>query len=170
MSAARCSGKIQDCHREICYREGRCIEAAAFAPAVLPQPKPIPMVLHCPACGLQHIDAPDPAKGWDNRPHRSHECQGCAYTWRVADVPTTGVASVTTKGKQDSAPLPVGATFMDRFKASCRAELAQADAAAAGIEKLRTWPGVPVEACHTCGFLAGAHLDGCPVLSINGGA
>lgn len=86
--------------------------------------EPIPMVLHCPKCGLQHIDEPDPgpvdlgdANEWDakypawettlwtNPPHRSHPCHGCGHIWRPADVPTTGVAAVQTKGKADS-PIP----------------------------------------------------------------
>lgn len=76
---------------------------------------PVDMVLHCPACGLQHIDAPDPwvakygeelckAKGfslWTNPPHKSHLCHGCGHVWRPADVATTGVKAVSTKGKED---------------------------------------------------------------------
>lgn len=61
---------------------------------------PIDIVLHCPACGLQHIDAPTP--GWTNEPHRSHLCHGCGHIWRPADVPTNGVPAVKTKGKADS--------------------------------------------------------------------
>lgn len=88
--------------------------------------KPIDMVLHCPACGLQHIDANEannkthspgcdiscgmPAHGcscgfdalWTNPPHRSHLCHGCGHIWRPADVPTNGVQAVKTKGKVDS--------------------------------------------------------------------
>lgn len=63
---------------------------------------PIPMVLFCPACTAQHIDAPQPEKDWDNPPHRSHECQFCGHIWRPADVPTTGVAAIETRGKLDS--------------------------------------------------------------------
>jgi hypothetical protein len=95
-----------------------------------PATKPIDMVLHCPMCGLQQIDAPDAnpqwcvgcspdgengtevcsgcgeGKGkWTNPPHRSHLCHGCKYVWRPADVPTNGVTAVKTKGKDDS-PLP----------------------------------------------------------------
>lgn len=77
-------------------------------------PKSIDMVLHCPKCGLQHIDAPDhPYYGgmltvdgftprWDNPPHRTHLCAGCGHKWRPADVPTNGVPAVQTKGKDDS--------------------------------------------------------------------
>nr|WP_037506065.1 hypothetical protein [Rhizorhabdus wittichii] len=79
---------------------------------------PIDMVLHCPACGLQHIDTPDlapvqhedgSASLWDNPPHRSHLCHGCGHIWRPADVPTNGVEYVQTKGKADS-PLVFRAT------------------------------------------------------------
>lgn len=85
--------------------------------------RPIPMVLFCPACGVQHIDAPrqctlhdchlygvcyaekmnepDQCDRWTNPPHRSHECQSCKFIWRPADVPTTGVAATTTRGEKD---------------------------------------------------------------------
>lgn len=67
------------------------------------QPAPIDMVLHCPACGLQHIDAPDErTPDWKNEPHRSHLCHGCGHIWRPADVPTNGVKAVKTTGKADS--------------------------------------------------------------------
>lgn len=72
---------------------------------------PIDMVLHCPKCGLQHIDAPEPAirtaldpngvLGWPNPPHRSHLCHGCGHIWRPADVPTNGVRAIKTTGKAD---------------------------------------------------------------------
>ncbi len=77
----------------------------------------IDMVLHCPKCGMQHIDKPErndaylarsdpPAawamQPWDNPPHRSHLCHGCGHIWRPADVATNGVAAVKTKGKNDS--------------------------------------------------------------------
>lgn len=67
---------------------------------------PIPMVLFCPRCWDQHIDAPNAAKGWTNPPHKSHECQHCGYIWRPADVATEGVLTIKTKGKADSHPLP----------------------------------------------------------------
>jgi len=74
----------------------------------------IDMVLHCPACGLQHIDAPEVSQHhemctapefapWDNPPHRSHLCAGCGHVWRPADVATNGVQAVKTAGKDDSA-------------------------------------------------------------------
>lgn len=77
------------------------------------EPAPIDMILHCPACGAQHIDAPDPEgeahaasdgteSRWTNPPHRSHLCHGCGHIWRPADVPTNGVQDIKTRGKRDS--------------------------------------------------------------------
>lgn len=67
-------------------------------------PEPIPMVLCCPKCGKQHVDAPEPEKGWTNPPHKSHLCHGCGTIWRPADVPTDGVAKVATRGEKDTWP------------------------------------------------------------------
>lgn len=77
--------------------------------------KPLPMVLHCPACGLQHVDAKEThglddgeqepeEPAWNNPPHRSHLCHGCGCIWRPADVPTNGVKAITTRGKADTWP------------------------------------------------------------------
>lgn len=68
---------------------------------------PFDMVLHCPACGMRHIDAPGMSSeyddhAWANPPHRSHLCAGCGHIWRPADVPTNGVAAINTRGKNDS--------------------------------------------------------------------
>ena len=93
----------------------------------LAQPAPIDMILHCPSCGKQHVDAPDEVKGvhrpeewgspkqltcscgnpdpnhvWENPPHRSHLCHGCGNIWRPADVPTNGVLHIQTSGKNDN--------------------------------------------------------------------
>lgn len=64
--------------------------------------QPLNMVLHCPACGLQHVDVPEPVDKWTNPPRRSHHCHGCGHIWRPADVPTNGVKAVKTAGKSDS--------------------------------------------------------------------
>jgi hypothetical protein len=63
---------------------------------------PIPMVLHCPACGVQHID--QATDDWPNPPHRSHLCGSCGAIWRPCDLPTVGVERVTTVGKSDNWP------------------------------------------------------------------
>lgn len=60
---------------------------------------PIPMVLHCPSCGSQHID--EATDDWPNPPHRSHLCGSCGCIWRPADVPTVGVERVETASKLD---------------------------------------------------------------------
>jgi hypothetical protein len=66
---------------------------------------PLDLVLHCPACKLQHIDEPDErTPGWVNPPHKSHLCHGCGCIWRPAEVPTNGVAKVATRGKADTWP------------------------------------------------------------------
>lgn len=80
--------------------------------------QPIPMVLYCPMCGVQHIDAPEPERleafdsgaaieyirkpAWANPPHKSHLCHACGTVWRPADVCTTGIEAVATKGKADT--------------------------------------------------------------------
>jgi hypothetical protein len=81
------------------------------------------MVLHCPACGTQHIDAPEEEEyedrsgqlrmkcDWTNPPHRSHLCHACEHVWRPADVQTNGVAAVKTIGKNDS---PIASTPASR--------------------------------------------------------
>src|SRR5438046_621572 len=65
------------------------------------EPLPVAMVLFCPACGLQHIDAADPERGWENKPHRTHLCYGCSHHFRPADVPTEGVWTIETIGAFD---------------------------------------------------------------------
>lgn len=61
---------------------------------------PINMLLWCPQCNEQHIDAP--SEGWNNPPHRSHLCHECGCIWRPADVATNGVAEVKTAGDADT--------------------------------------------------------------------
>lgn len=80
--------------------------------------KPIDMLLLCPACGMQHIDAVETGTTlsrsgldtltetevvtWSNPPQRTHMCHGCGHQWRPADVATNGVAELKTKGRNDS--------------------------------------------------------------------
>ncbi len=84
-----------------------CDEALRrLATRAAPADATIPMVLLCPACGHQHVDAPEPDKGWTNPPHKSHLCAACGVVWRPADVPTTGVAAIATRGKADTWDCP----------------------------------------------------------------
>lgn len=59
----------------------------------LTNPKPLNVVLHCPACKLQHIDAPE-YPDWRNPPHRTHKCAGCGAQWTAADTNTNGVRAI----------------------------------------------------------------------------
>lgn len=95
---------------------------------VSPLYAPIDMLLYCPNCGTQHIDAPetdeqynerlfesswwelggDKPERWTNPPHRSHLCANpaCKCVWRPADHATNGVAAIKTEGKADTWPVP----------------------------------------------------------------
>lgn len=99
----------RECQCPLCGRLHRHLRAGMppeiirnqIAPKQAAEPLPIPMVLFCPCCSTQHIDAPQPEKNWTNPPHRSHECQVCGFVWRPADVTTNGVKAITTKGERD---------------------------------------------------------------------
>lgn len=110
---------ISDVQKQQAIRDGgasassvRPYSIALVAPEA-PAQAPIDMVLLCPACGTQHIDAPEECPDspgrcecrgphWKNPPHRSHLCHGCGHIRRPADVPTNGVPAIKTKGKADS--------------------------------------------------------------------
>lgn len=68
---------------------------------------PVDMILFCPCCGKQHIDAPEkhpligPRYAWNNPPHRTHLCAGCGTEWRPADIATNGIAEIKTKRQGD---------------------------------------------------------------------
>lgn len=68
--------------------------------------EPVDMLLFCPRCSAQHVDAMQLDRGWTNPPHRSHECQSCGTVWRPADVATNGVAEIQTKGQADGSANP----------------------------------------------------------------
>jgi hypothetical protein len=96
--------------------------AAELETALAAQPAAAPtdMILHCPKCGQQHVDKPEPhdlfppfgsdmdREKWSNPPHRLHLCHACGHIWRPADVPTNGVRVIKTAGKSDS-PAPAAA-------------------------------------------------------------
>lgn len=85
------------------------------------EPLAVDMLLFCPSCGKQHIDAPEDIvtdasrlachreeshyrvyKPWGNPPHRSHLCHGCGHIWRPSDTHTNGVLTIRSKGVTDS--------------------------------------------------------------------
>lgn len=78
----------------------------------------IDMLLFCPACDAQHVDAPQPEKNWSNPPHRSHECQHCGHVWRPSDRATNGVASLETHGARDGDPKPTARSALRAALAS----------------------------------------------------
>ena len=60
-----------------------------------PMADPVPMLLFCPRCGVQHVDKEKGA--WTNPPHATHTCAGCGLLWRPSNVNTAGVASLEIK-------------------------------------------------------------------------
>lgn len=80
---------------------------------------PLDMILHCPHCGVQHIDKPEPGvcsscgidvdahetvgctefSEWVNPPHKKHLCKtadgGCGKLFKPALVPTNGVKELS---------------------------------------------------------------------------
>ncbi|CAJ5043914.1 Uncharacterised protein [Burkholderia pseudomallei] len=106
--AAYCQG-ITDCIDAL--NRLKTADWSAILAAHPGQPEPIDMLLFCPKCGAQHVDAPEKASddrpvlyadAWTNPPHRSHLCHACGTVWRPADVPTNGVAAIQTSGKADT--------------------------------------------------------------------
>jgi hypothetical protein len=83
------------------------LEIYLFTDLAIAWERAVPMILHCPCCHRQHIDAPDPATGWTNPPHKSHKCQYCGAIWRPADIETFGVARIATRGREDTWEPPV---------------------------------------------------------------
>lgn len=56
---------------------------------------PVRCYLTCPACKQSHIDKGE----WATKPHRTHLCEYCNYTWKPADFPTVGVDEPYSCGK-----------------------------------------------------------------------
>lgn len=57
-------------------------------------PTPVEMVLDCPACHRQHIDAED------CEPHCTHVCTDCGHLWTPAEIPTHGVKALKHQGEK----------------------------------------------------------------------
>ncbi|PTT41475.1 hypothetical protein DBR23_05880, partial [Acidovorax sp. HMWF018] len=163
----------------------RGLSTTSPTPQADSQPAPIDMVLFCPACGTQHIDASEPpvefepgAAQWNNPPHRSHLCHGCGHIWRPADVPTNGVKAVKTTGKADSpiaarAPADsvtapaggvdddVNAVALARYKVvPAHESMFHRFAVVAGDGKQQLYLGREIECANMAHKFAGAFLDG----------
>lgn len=63
----------------------------------MPEQDLIPMYLVCPRCNAVHIDK----DGWENIPHKTHQCQVCFNLWRPFEFPTVGVERGTCRGRSD---------------------------------------------------------------------
>ena len=75
------------------------MSSADVLPSVV-DPKPIPLVLHCPECGERHVD-----EGvFATKHHHTHSCQFCGLTWRPAVVFTVGVRFLPGFKNETSAP------------------------------------------------------------------
>lgn len=58
----------------------------------------VDIVIFCPQCGNQHVDAPEESIGWTNPPHRKHKCHTCGHLWRPFPYWTNGVERTRTDG------------------------------------------------------------------------
>ncbi len=56
--------------------------------------RPIPLILKCPVCQIQHVDQDE----WAEKPHREHLCHNCGHLWRPASVHTVGVQALPLCG------------------------------------------------------------------------
>lgn len=113
-----CEAEINDLRSQLSAREAelhetnerlitKTVEANGYHAELVKACGPVDMLLYCPSCGLQHVDAPDErTPDWNNPPHKSHLCHGCGYIWRTADVPTNGVKTLKTAGKADRSAEP----------------------------------------------------------------
>jgi hypothetical protein len=81
-------------------------DAKGLIDELMPLAAPLDLLLFCPRCLAQHIDAPAPATGWTNPPHRSHLCHACRHVWRPSDRCTNGIAAIATKGENDGSAHP----------------------------------------------------------------
>jgi len=75
-------GQHPECRRCIAIREVIRILEERPAP-------PVPMLLWCPKCHVQHVDRGEwatPAKA-----HRKHLCEACGHAWKPAAEATVGV-------------------------------------------------------------------------------
>ena len=57
---------------------------------------PLPLIIHCPKCHLQHVDVDDDSGNWaTTRHHRKHLCKpedgGCGHVWMPSLRNTVGV-------------------------------------------------------------------------------
>lgn len=88
--ALKASGNLADV-------EFRAIETT-LAEATWAAAPPIPMVLHCPVCALQHVDEGE----WIAAEHRTHLCAACGNEWRPSNTATIGVKALARARPDES--------------------------------------------------------------------
>jgi hypothetical protein len=76
---------------------------------------PIPMILHCPECGHQHIDEGE----WATRPHKNHLCQFCDHLWKPAIIPTVGVINLSEDHQHEIDVLKAEVNRLKRLLEDC---------------------------------------------------
>lgn len=89
-----------------------------------PEETPVPKVLHCPRCGLQHVDVDDDTGKWaTTRLHRKHLCKpsdgGCGQAWRPFDYPTVGVREVSSRSSITTTAGDAGGVRSDHSAGLC---------------------------------------------------
>lgn len=101
----------------------RALVALALG-VLLSELAPVDMVLYCPKCATQHLDAPEPDPpgavsrplggrySWTNPPHKTHLCHACGHLWRPSDTPTNGVIRTVSGKDGDCVPLDGAAVVM----------------------------------------------------------
>jgi hypothetical protein len=67
--------------------------------------EPLPMILHCPNCHLQHVDVDGQTGAWaTSRHHRKHLCKpedgGCGHVWQPSLRHTVGVRELPKEASQ----------------------------------------------------------------------
>lgn len=78
--------------------DGLALIGASRTPrSAIAESAPIDMLMFCPRCQMQHVDAPEPEKGWTNPPHATHTCKGCGLNWRPSNALTNGVAGLSSQ-------------------------------------------------------------------------
>jgi DNA (cytosine-5)-methyltransferase 1 len=74
----------------------RCSSCTLAAMRSAVDEAPIPLIIHCPKCKVQHVDVDDGSGAWaTSRLHKKHLCKpedgGCGYVWKVSNRYTVGV-------------------------------------------------------------------------------
>lgn len=113
------------------------------APETSATPTPIPLILHCPGmnpdrtvCGARHVDT----GLWATKPHHTHSCQVCGFTWRPGVIHTVGVQFLPGFKNENYE--------WERLCKSCAANLHDAE-----------FHEAKERGCEVCGFMGGTVMN-----------